>query len=372
MINCLNLIKNNQTNDEYCIFLSNRLGVEYKTCDKLCESCKINGPYNNKQISKEEEKKFVINSIKEFNKDLLKLLYSTLEDYELIYDIEIPLFYKKLKEKLFFLKDCKGFEKFTLTGPCITQQKSEKSNNIDIILWFDSMENWILNKKFIIDKMPSGIEDFTLNFYFYTGNEKETSNLIFFQLDVENKIIYTSKWFESKLRKVPENFKIRFSPYEYYDYELKHGSGLEEFKKHKPIESQLDSNVSPIKQKWAKAVDSWRKASNFINAANSRGIISTAMDFIDINNSGGNRVSDEIYNLRRESCFGNEQLDKKPCEFLKRDFDNEFFCGACGCGSNKLAVLNSKEPGGYSKLHYPHLECPLKKPGFSNHNQSIE
>ena len=369
IIGCVNLITNQSDNKKYCNFLSNRVGIEYQACDRLCDACKRLGPYNNKPISKDQEKHFVLRTIQHFNEDILKSVHTTLDYYDLMYNIEIPSFYNKLKENLNFLNDYTGFKKFTLTGPCITIDNPLKLTKIDVIIWFSSMKEWLDNKTSIFEKLPSFIDDLNVSFYIYTGDEKETSNLMFFQLDVENKIVYTSKWFELKLGKVPKDFKIRFSAYEYYDFELKRNSKIN-FNKPKPVESRLDSDIPPAKLGWIRAVDSWHKASSFINAVNSRGIISTALDFMDINKESGARVSDEIYNLRHDSCFGNKNKNTPPCEFLRKDEENNFFCGACGCASNKLAVLNSKEENGYSKLHYPHLQCPLKKPGFSNHETS--
>jgi hypothetical protein len=343
------------------------VGIEYQACDRLCDACKRLGPYNNKPISKDQEKHFVLRTIQHFNEDILKSIHDVLNYYDLIYDIEIPSFYNKLKENLNFLYKYTGFKKFTLTGPCIATNNPLKLNSIDVVIWFDSLEDWISNKSLIENEIPSSLDDIKINFFVYTGDEKETSNLIVFQLDVDNKIFYTSKWFELKLKKVPKDFKIKFSAYEYYDFELKHSPKNTFFKKHKPIESKLDSDMSPAKLGWIRAVDSWHKASSFISAVKSRGVLSTALDYIDINKEGGARVSDEIYNLRKDSCFGNKNKNTAPCEFLKKDTENDFFCGACGCASNKLAVLNAKEENGYSKLHYPHLQCPLKKPGFSNH-----
>ena len=115
---------------------------------------------------------------------------------------------------------------------------------------------------------------------------------------------------------------------------------------------------------WNKVRETWKKSESFLDSISSRGIIATIADTINIDSSMGERVSDEIYEQRRVSCFGNSE--HPPCEELKYNKDNNPFCGSCGCGSNKLAILSPTTEGGYSKLHYPQLECPLKKPGFSN------
>lgn len=113
---------------------------------------------------------------------------------------------------------------------------------------------------------------------------------------------------------------------------------------------------------WNKVKSSWDKASSFLQTIQSRGIVSTTINIIGVDNTFGQKVSNEIYNKRRMSCFGNGK-NISECEVLKRDTEGIAFCGSCGCGANKLAML---EGDGYNKLYYPYLECPLKKPGFSN------
>lgn len=124
------------------------------------------------------------------------------------------------------------------------------------------------------------------------------------------------------------------------------------------------NNTIIMANNWTKVKKSWEKAESFLNSMTSRGIISTAMDVLNIDKSAGEKVSDEIYNLRRDSCFGNDSRFIKQCDQLKYNDSLESFCGSCGCGQTKLAKLDGD---GYTKLHYPYLECPLKKEGFSNH-----
>jgi hypothetical protein len=74
------------------------------------------------------------------------------------------------------------------------------------------------------------------------------------------------------------------------------------------------------------------------------------------------RVTDEpitleVLTARQKACFGDESQPK--CEKLN-EWNGHFYCGACGCGHNPLAILDGKA-GEYTKLHYPKLKCPLKK-----------
>lgn len=130
------------------------------------------------------------------------------------------------------------------------------------------------------------------------------------------------------------------------------------------VTNSLSATSTNTVQQWSNVKSTWQKAESFLSAIKSRGVVSTTLDILNIDKNKGERVDDATLALRRLSCFGDNTQPK--CEYLRTDSDSQVFCGACGCGSNKLAVLTSSEPDGYTKLHYPQLECPLKKPGFSN------
>jgi glycosyltransferase involved in cell wall biosynthesis len=132
--------------------------------------------------------------------------------------------------------------------------------------------------------------------------------------------------------------------------------------------SLLEATKSPnIKRDgWQSVKFSWENAEKFIASIDSRGIGSTISNLLGINNTGGNRVEDEIYQQRKSSCFGDVSKNIEPCSNLKH-VNAGYFCGTCGCGDKKLAKLNSDIEGEYTKLHYPDLQCPLKKVGFSNY-----
>lgn len=117
---------------------------------------------------------------------------------------------------------------------------------------------------------------------------------------------------------------------------------------------------------WSKVKHSFEQAESFLSSASSRGLVATVSDAMGIGGDGGDRVSESVLLERKRSCFGGD--GEPPCEMLKMakvDGDNRHFCGACGCGRNKLALLDGSA-GAYTKLHYPELECPLNKKGFSN------
>lgn len=63
------------------------------------------------------------------------------------------------------------------------------------------------------------------------------------------------------------------------------------------------------------------------------------------------KASPEVIAQRAQSCYA-------PCSELLRTKNGDF-CRACGCGMRPEAEL-------HRKLGYAYLECPLKRPGFSN------
>lgn len=73
--------------------------------------------------------------------------------------------------------------------------------------------------------------------------------------------------------------------------------------------------------------------------------------------------------LRYISCFGFSEIG--PCQFLTKSNKSDFYyCGKCGCGDSSGTWL-IKQPGQYSKLDYPSLNCPLKMPGFTNYDPNF-
>ena len=79
----------------------------------------------------------------------------------------------------------------------------------------------------------------------------------------------------------------------------------------------------------------------------------------------GRGATPETIEKRRLSCFGDPDRGIAPCEQL-RGHDPRRYCGACGCGSPKEAILAVDPETAHSKLEFVKLKCPLGKPGFSN------
>jgi glycosyltransferase involved in cell wall biosynthesis len=129
----------------------------------------------------------------------------------------------------------------------------------------------------------------------------------------------------------------------------------------------MNAVMSKANLNWKENKPIWLKATNFLTAVKSRGIIATALNAAHINNEMGDKVDAATYATRQLSCFGNEYTPS--CHLLTINNKGKF-CKACGCGTNPLARLDKDEEVKYTKLHYPALTCPLKRPGFSNHSPS--
>lgn len=76
-------------------------------------------------------------------------------------------------------------------------------------------------------------------------------------------------------------------------------------------------------------------------------------------------ATEEIIEKRKASCFGDQKTQAPPCVALKVEGGRKF-CGACGCGKWMLAELDGST---MPKLRHAFLNCPLKRPGFSNSQQ---
>lgn len=110
---------------------------------------------------------------------------------------------------------------------------------------------------------------------------------------------------------------------------------LQEFEKYKQM------------LKWLKVQKTWHMAAIFIRSS------------FSLLKSGP--APDSIVQIRRRSCFGDDETP--PCPSLSVQ-NGKKYCGACGCPRLPMARLDTEKE--ISKLHYPYLECPLERAGFSN------
>lgn len=133
-----------------------------------------------------------------------------------------------------------------------------------------------------------------------------------------------------------------------------------------PTATPAAPDVVQAKRAWLKMQNLWAAAESLAAAAQSRGFLATGKQALGLSDTAGERVSPEIFAQRQAACFG--AAGQRSCVMLRRQ-GARHWCGACGCGKNKLAWLDGPQgerdyAGVYVKLHYPKLQCPLGRPGF--------
>jgi hypothetical protein len=121
------------------------------------------------------------------------------------------------------------------------------------------------------------------------------------------------------------------------------------------------------KRRWAKVLASWSAAFSYGRALGS----STTLKGVKTR-----RVAPERRALRVLSCFGDQAGGVARCPSLAFSPNNQFhYCNDCECGEREEARLSGigstderpiLDGNEYLKLDFPELECPRKRPGFSN------
>lgn len=114
------------------------------------------------------------------------------------------------------------------------------------------------------------------------------------------------------------------------------------------MEAELDAKLERIGPLM------WKGELGFVDSA--KATMTKVIDAVQSITSG--RATDQTIARRKLSCFG----DPEPCKMLKVEGGRKF-CGACGCGKWLLADLDG---GPSPKLQNHYLNCPLRRPGFSN------
>ena len=356
-IKCPYLIENG--NSSYCLWLSNRLGRLFPTNKHYCNLwCESKGPYSGRDITIDQEKQFIAEAWDKFypieNGIHGNLASKVLASYKNEAHIEIPKEWPLIENELQFLYGVPGFKSILLTGSIIISGLLGERKDIDVALWFDSAKSLLAFLSSNVT-LPSKLLNWKADYFYYIGDD--VPDLFFVMLDPKNKKFYLSRWYDINLKTIDENIEI-IRPTREPLHDI-----LPKLVNSKP---EL-SSFYKARLGWNKIKNNWIKAESFFESVLSRGVIATVEDVLNINNDAGNKVSPEILKLREKSCFGDET--NKPCPFLKYNKANEPYCSTCGCGdTNKLAVLKTNSTK-YSKLEYPYLECPLKNPGFSNHEE---
>jgi len=215
---CSNLVIG-QDNTRYCKYLTNSVGRLHPVGKSFCNlTCKKTGPYNNKQLSPEDNRAFIIKSLKGYNPFFYidqKFIDRVLKTYKLPVDIIIPDEYNNIKKHLNFLNDFKGFKKFLMTGSAITKNAKRPLKDLDVLLWFNNIDGYLNVKNSNI--LPISIDGIKVDYFVVIGDELQLSALFFCCLDVEDNKLYKSKWFELNLTSSPVDFEVVDAECEYFD-----------------------------------------------------------------------------------------------------------------------------------------------------------
>ena len=327
-----------------CNWITNKVGRLYPTSKAFCNiKCKKNGPYCGQQITLNQERDFLKRGV----------------------DIIIPEIFGVIKQDLNFLKSISSFKTILLTGSMIVKYPISPIKDYDIILWFSSLNDKI--KTELYDKLPKQINNVNIDYFFQVGINNDIPDLHFACIDPENRIFYTSRWFKMNVLSIENDIKIIDRYNEYFDNILQEVIAESEVKpknKSEPIsqKNQFINDKNVAKSTWKHVKGSWNKAISFSKSIISRDV--GLIGLFDKNSSEGLHINEEDLHLRKLSCFGDGKT-LTPCSVLEIK-ETHSYCGACGCGQMELARLSSLNEE-YTKLHYPYLECPLKRRGFSNH-----
>jgi hypothetical protein len=217
---CDNLVIDKTNGNRYCKYLTNSIGRLHPTTKSFCNlTCRQKGPYNNKVLSSDDNKKFIISTLKKYNPFFIinkDFISRVLKIYKMPVDIVIPDEFSDVGKELEFLKDYKGFKQFLLTGSSITGKAKRPLHDLDIVLWFDNLSDY-LNQN-ISNILPKYINGIKTDFFIIIGDKDiSLSSLFFCCLSPDDKKLYKSKWFDLQISSIPEDFEIVDSECEYFD-----------------------------------------------------------------------------------------------------------------------------------------------------------
>lgn len=92
---------------------------------------------------------------------------------------------------------------------------------------------------------------------------------------------------------------------------------------------------------------------------------------------GNKKANKEQKMLRQLSCHGDGTDALPPCSQRKpsENYQDSFYCGACGCGDKQgtqLIDISINGKDNYGKLDYPKVWCPMNMPGFQPYKPTSE
>lgn len=262
-----------------------------------------------------------------------------LKNYSRPVDVHIPALWPPVKQALAYLDGLPGFRGLMLTGSMILRTDIVPKD-LDIVLRFNTAADALK-----CPELPKQIAGIKTDFFYYIG---EAPDVYFACLDCEARKLYVSSWLPLKINSIETGIDVI-------------DRGTSRFGDCvKMLMAKDDDTSQRARRGWIGVVAEWRQLTKFVAAAQSRGIMATAKHALGVNETDGLRAPAEVVAERRQSCFA-------PCPVLIVNGAGQKFCGACGCGETTLARLDGDKPNDYTKLEYPHVSCPLDRPGFTSH-----
>ncbi len=189
-----------------CSWCSDRLAKEFEVAPLFCKNvCKQQGPYCGKTISPEEEQKFLAKAF--FYKFIilgatnLNFIKKILKSYMKEMDVQIPSVWPDIKKATEHLHKFPFFTGVRLTGSIVSKKDTYK--DYDIVLCVTDIVK--AHEEKFLDNLPEFINGVRCD-YFITNSPENV--LFFICLDCDKKILYTTKWFELKLKSISPDITV--------------------------------------------------------------------------------------------------------------------------------------------------------------------
>ena len=200
-----------------CLWLSERLSrkitVSPITCNFDCQQS--GGPYCGRPISDQN----AVDAFA-FNHWFARYSYNSPDfakrvrnHYEQVARIAVPPEWPAIKNALDFLYQNQTFVRILLTGSVITDAP-RPLKDYDILLIFDSMRTVIEREQEMHQRLPKTIEGVGVDYFFSAAPSDEiiSPDTFYVQLDPENRVLYTSRWFRLRLKSLAPDIKLEVAP----------------------------------------------------------------------------------------------------------------------------------------------------------------
>jgi hypothetical protein len=192
-------------NGKTCDWISNKIGKSVATNSGFCHHvCGRLGPNSKKEFIPERflAEAFVTQYAPLPFAD--RFVKKVRNSYKREGTIRIPMEWYLIRKELYHLVESGKIKGILLTGSLIVGEVSGHKD-YDIILVIERLSEMESLKK----ELPVEINNKICDYYFC---EKAGNDLFFISLDCENKKLYTSFWFEPKLKEIMDNIELISPP----------------------------------------------------------------------------------------------------------------------------------------------------------------